>query len=170
MHLDQLIATRHEDGGIQSPGDIESDMCVEVDEVDLGVTVAESEPEFSDESGAWAVNGDMDSNDPNWDTLAPLDEKPDYSDREPIDDDVLVTDGNSQHDYSEPSVMMNLDEGSFHILLAMEELSLLPGREPEPLTLERSMLQRWLDKRTMGVSGVYTAGGDSQSEVSGERV
>jgi hypothetical protein len=85
------------------------------------------------------------STNPNWNTLALLDEKPDYFDPEPIDDDVLATDENSRGHYSDPSVMMNLDEGSFHIHLATEELPLLPGREPELVTMGRPMMQRWVD-------------------------
>jgi hypothetical protein len=61
MHPNQLNTTRHEEDVIQSPDDIESDMCVEIDEEDPCVTTGESEPEFSDESGAWTVNGDMDT-------------------------------------------------------------------------------------------------------------
>jgi len=168
MQLNQLNAARHEEDVMQSPHDIDSDMCGEADEEDPGATVAESEPEFSDGSKEWTVNWDMDtlvflskkkpplsslanqpiiqpSTDPNSNTLALLGEKPDTVDTEPIDDDVLATDENSQCDYSDASVVMNLDDGSFHIHVAMGELPPFPEREPEPVKLERPMLQRWVD-------------------------
>lgn len=84
------------------------------------------------------------STDPNWNTLALLYEKPGYSDTEPIDDDVLAVGENLQYDYSDPSVTMDLDEGSFHIHVVMDELPPLPRGEPEPVRVE-TMLQRWVD-------------------------
>lgn len=84
------------------------------------------------------------STDPNWNTLALLDEKPNCSDTEPIDNDVLAAVESSQFDYLDASVMMDLEEGSFHIHVAMDELTPLLEREPEPVMVE-SMLRIWVD-------------------------
>lgn len=84
------------------------------------------------------------STDPNWTTLSLFYEKPDHSDPEPIDDDVLGAVESSQHVCWNASVTMDLDEGSFHIHVMMDELHPLLGGEPEPVRVE-SMLQRWVD-------------------------
>lgn len=63
MHLNQLNATRYGEDDIHSPDDIESDMCVEVDEEYPGITSTDTGIDSESSNGVmgWTVNGDMET-------------------------------------------------------------------------------------------------------------